>query len=228
MDYDGVMVGAARASDRVYDTIREDILSGRIASGTQLSEVDLADRLGVSRTPLRAALSKLALEGLVDTSRGRTGVVPEVSAESVAELFELREALEVQAARLSAQRGDPAVFTNLAHEFADARRLLASGDRGAYYDVVGRFDEALDDAVNNRSLTAALDTSRLHLARARRVAIDNPERLLQAAVEHGAICRAIAAGDEALATSATVVHLRASLATILATLQSRTDRQGTA
>ncbi|THG29572.1 GntR family transcriptional regulator [Naasia lichenicola] len=222
------MAGVVKASDRVYDTIREDILSGRLPSGTPLSEVELADRLGVSRTPLRAALSKLAAEGLVDTSQGRTGVVPEVSAASVAELFELREALEVHAARLAARRGDPAVFSTLASEFADARRVLRDKGRSDYYDVVSRFDEALDVAIDNRSLRAALDTSRLHLVRARRLASDNPERLLQAAVEHGAICRAIAAGDEALATSATIVHLRASLATILSTLQLRADRQGIA
>jgi len=221
------MVGAARASDRVYDTIREDILSGRLPSGTQLSEVELADRLGVSRTPLREALTRLAAEGLVDTSQGRTGVVPKVSPESVAELFELREALEVHAARLSARRGDPAVFTKLANEFADSRRILRDGDRSAYYGVVARFDQAIDDAVDNRSLSAALETARLHLVRARRIATDNPERLTQAAVEHGAICRAIADRDEALATSAMVVHLRASLATILATLKSRTDRRET-
>jgi DNA-binding GntR family transcriptional regulator len=219
------VVRAVRTSDRVYDAIREDILAGRLASGTHLSEVDLAERLGVSRTPLRAALSRLALEGLVDTTRGRTGIVPDVSAESIAELFELREALEVQAARLSARRGDPTVFTGLAEEFADAARVLSEGGQDAYYDVVARFDEAVNNAVNNRALRVALDTSRLHLARARRVAADNQERLLRAAVEHGNICCAIATGDETLATAATVVHLRGSLATILATLRARADQQ---
>lgn len=220
------MAPATRRSDRVYTAIREEILGGVLGPGAQLSEVDLAERLGVSRTPLRAALSRLALEGLIDTSRGRTGIVPQVSAESVAELFELREALEVQAARLSARRGNPAIFRALADEFADAADMLSDIDQKAYYSVVARFDEAIDEAVSNSSLSAALGRARLHLARARRLAADNRERLLQAADEHGAISRAIANRDEVLATSATVVHLRASLATILATLRARADQQG--
>ncbi len=107
-----------------------------VAAGPRhpLSEIELASRLGVSRTPLRAALARLALKGLVDTNRGRTGIVSDVSAESVAELFELREALETQAARLAARRRDPEVF-------ARSPTSRGRGDPGrtgvdAYYQVV--------------------------------------------------------------------------------------------
>jgi DNA-binding GntR family transcriptional regulator len=113
-----------RVSDRAYQLLRDDIVSWRLLPGTPLSEIELALRLGVSRTPLRSALTRLALEGLVDTSRGRTGVVPDVSARSVAELFELREALETHAARLAARRRDPAVFAALAAALLSA---LAGG-----------------------------------------------------------------------------------------------------
>src|SRR3954463_14656449 len=115
-----------RASDLAYESLRDDILNWRIAPGTALSETELALRLGVSRTPLRAALARLALEGLVDTTRGRTGIVPDVSAESVAELFELREALETHAARLAARRGDPPTFSALAADFGHAGETLAA------------------------------------------------------------------------------------------------------
>jgi DNA-binding GntR family transcriptional regulator len=211
------------ASERVYASLRDEIVGWRIPAGTPLSEVDLAERLGVSRTPLRAALTRLALEGLVDTSQGRTGVVAEMSPGSVSDLFELREALEVHAARLAAQRGDPAAFSGLAAEFDAAAAVLDSGGAGAYYAVIGRFDDAIGDAVGNRSLRSALASTRTHLVRARRMAADNPRRLLQAAAEHAAICRALAERDESLAAAATTVHLRASLATILATLTSRSE-----
>jgi DNA-binding GntR family transcriptional regulator len=210
-----------RASDLAYETLRDDILNWRLAPGTPLSETELALRLGVSRTPLRAALARLALEGLVDTSRGRTGVVPDVSVESIAQQFEVREALELQAARLAARRRDPAVFTELAESFAHATETLASGGTDAYYAVVDRFDEAMDDAVGNPAMRQALDSVRVHLVRARRLAQDNPDRLLQAAAEHRLICEAVRDGDAELAASATAVHLRGSLTTITATLQQR-------
>ncbi len=215
-----------RASDQAYQSLRDDILSWRLAPGTPLSEIELAARLGVSRTPLRAALARLALEGLVDTSRGRTGIVPDMSSESVAELFELREALETQASRLAARRRDPAVFEALVADFAHAGETLAASGIDAYYEAIARFDQAIDAAVGNPALRAALDGVRTHLIRARRMAADNPARLLRAADEHRLICEAIRDGDEALAASATAVHLRASLTAILATLDARASQEG--
>jgi len=215
-----------RASDLAYQQLRDDILSWRLRPGTALSEIELAARLGVSRTPLRAALARLALEGLVDTSRGRTGIVPDVSAESVAELFELREALETQAARLAARRRDPEVFAALVGDFARAGETLAASGIDAYYEAIERFDRAIDDAVGNPAFRTALDGVRTHLVRARRMAADNPARLLRAADEHRLICEAIRDGDEALAASATAVHLRASLTAILATLDERASQEG--
>jgi DNA-binding GntR family transcriptional regulator len=219
-----------RASDQAYARLREEILHWQLVPGTQLSEIELADRLGVSRTPLRAALARLALEGLVDTSRGRTGVVSEVSAASITDLFEVREALETQAARLAARRCDPAVFDELAGRFAAAPELLREAGSDAYYALVAEFDAALDAALGNPVYRGALDGVRLHLARARRIATANPERLVRSAEEHRLICTAIRDADAALAASATTVHLKASLTTILDTLSGRdsADQKGTA
>ncbi|MEO8529480.1 MAG: GntR family transcriptional regulator, partial [Pseudolysinimonas sp.] len=210
-----------RASDKAYQELREEILTWRLLPGTALSEIDLAERLGISRTPLRAALARLSLEGLVDTSRGRTGVVSDVSAASITELFELREALETAAARLASLRRDPAVFERLAERFEAAPLLLKRGDVDAYYALVADFDAALDVALGNAVFRGALDGIRLHLARARRIATDNLERLIRSAEEHRLICAAIRDGDGTFAASATTVHLKASLATILATLETR-------
>lgn len=218
-----------RASDEAYERLREEIVGWRLLPGTLLNETELAERLGVSRTPLRAALVRLSMEGLVDNSRGRTGVVSDVSADSIRDLFELRDVLETHAARLAAQRRDPAVFDELARQFGETAEQLTNNEGvDAYYDVVARFDEAIDEAIGNSVYRGTLRNVRLHLSRARRIASDNAGRLLRSAEEHRMICEAISSGDEAVAASATTLHLRASLATILATLRARALQEGSA
>ena len=209
-----------RASDRAYRTLRDEILDWQLAPGTVLAEVEQASRLGVSRTPLREALARLTADGLVETQSGRGLVVSEASLESVTELFEVREALEAQAAALAAQRRDPLVFEALAAELRASGPLLNDPRRADYYDLVRRVDEAMDDAVANPWLVTQLRSLRTHLVRIRRLSRDNPERLAAAAAEHLLIVEAIAAGDAELARSATLVHLHRSLSNIIATAES--------
>jgi DNA-binding GntR family transcriptional regulator len=208
-----------RASDRAYALLRDEILEWQLAPGTILGEVEQSTRLGISRTPLREALARLIADGLVETQAGRGLVVAEASVDSVAELFEMRLPLEQEAAALAARRRDPRVFEQLRREMADAATLLADPRRHAYYDLVRRFDEAMDDAVGNGYLVAALRGLRTHLERIRRLAHDNPARLSAAASEHLLIIDAIIGGDESLARSATAVHLHQSLRNILETAQ---------
>lgn len=209
-----------RASDQAYASLRDDILEWRLLPGAPLGEVEQSMRLGISRTPLREALARLTSDGLVEALPGRGLVVTAASIESVAQLFEVREALEAKAASLAAERGDRSVFEPLLAEFREATQLLADPTRHGYYDLVRRFDDAIDDAVGNSYLVSALRGLRTHLARIRRLARDNPERLAAAAAEHLLIAEAIVAGDAELARSATIVHLHQSLRTILATAEA--------
>lgn len=209
-----------RASERVYRQIRDEIVAWHLLPGAELSEVDQASRLGVSRTPVREALGRLHGEGLAVVGKGRTLVVSGLSGADVVHLFELREALETQAARLAARRAEPSVFGALAERFATAPSLVRDDDpdRVAYYALVGDLDRAIDDALGSPYLLRALVSLRSHVARVRRLARDNPERLVRAATEHHLIATAIADGDEVLAAQATAVHLRSSLTTVLASL----------
>ncbi len=211
-----------RASDRAYLSLRSEILDADLTPGTVLAEVEQSVRLGVSRTPLREALSRLAAEGLVAPHSGRGVVVSAISADNVAELFELREALETQAARLAARRRNREVFLGLRAEFRDLDALLA--DRHRYYSLVARLDDAIDEATGNPFLVAALDSVRTHIARIRRLSKDNPERLRDAAREHLQIVDAIVDGEESLAASATSLHLHRSLRSILGSLDQTTPR----
>lgn len=210
-----------RASDRAYDAIREEILDGELLPGTVLAEVEQSIRLGVSRTPLREALSRLSADGLVSAHSGRGVVVTDVSLDRITELFEVRQALEEQAARLAARHRDLAVFEELQREFRTADALLTRGAPGLheYYALVARLDRAIDDASGNPFLVSTLAGVRLHVARIRRLSHDNPERLREAAREHLTIIDAIVDGSESLAANATHVHLYRSLRSIVASLE---------
>jgi DNA-binding GntR family transcriptional regulator len=203
-----------RASERAYATLLDEIQVGALAPGTVLGEVEQSTRLGVSRTPLREALRRLASDGLVVQASQRATVVAGIDVDDIGALFELRQALETQAARSAAQRGDRRTFRELADEFAAVD--LADADR--YYALISRFDAAIDAAVDNPYLSAALRSVRTHLVRVRRMARDHPLRLSASAGEHGLIARAIGAGDPELAAHATHVHLHNALTTILEAL----------
>ncbi|QSZ50966.1 GntR family transcriptional regulator [Arthrobacter sp. D5-1] len=208
-----------RASDRAYNALREDIIEWRLRPGTVLAEVEQSERLGVSRTPIREALGRLTAEGLTTAAGGRGVVVTDISLESIDELFELRETLEVRAAALAAQRGEPGIFAELHTQLLLAPELLRDDDpaRHEYYALVGRLDDAIDAAVSNSYLAQAMRSLRVHLVRVRRLAADDTARLHAAAAEHAAIAEAIAAGKPRLAEAATTVHLHRSLTHVKAT-----------
>lgn len=210
-----------RASDRAYATLLDEIQSGALAPGTVLAEVEQAARLGVSRTPLREALQQLSADGLVEQQSPRVTVVTGIDADDIRSLFEIRRALEESAARLAAERGDAELFRALADEFAAAAASLdATTGRDDYYALIARFDEAVDAAVDNDYIAAALRTVRTHLVRVRRMARDKPERLTASVAEHRLIAEALAERDGDLAAHATHVHLRNALTSILDSVQN--------
>lgn len=206
-----------RASDRAYRALLMDIQSGTLAPGSVLAEAGQAARLGVSRTPLREALARLVADGLVVQASPRVTVVADIDTGDIRELFEVRRALEETAARLASARGDAALFAALAAEFTD---MDAAATPDAYYELIARFDAALDAAVANDYLTGALRTIRTHLVRVRRLARDNPARLAASVAEHRLIATAVAHRDAELAAHATHVHLHNALTSILGSLES--------
>ncbi|MFG6492880.1 GntR family transcriptional regulator [Microbacterium sp. P03] len=211
-----------RASDRAYRTLLDEIQNGTLAPGTVLGEVEQATRLGVSRTPLREALGRLAADGLVAQQSARVTVVTGVDADDIRELFDVRRALEEMATRRAAEMADAVAirtFAELAAAFGEAR-LDGDAGRDDYYALIARFDAQLDAAVGNDYLTSALRTIRTHLVRVRRLARDNPDRLAASVAEHRLIAAAIAARDGELAAHATHIHLHNALISILESLDA--------
>lgn len=209
------------ASDRVYAVLREEILAGVLPPGTVLTEVEQGSRLDVSRTPVRGAFTRLLADGLIRSQSPRVLVVSEISAERVVQLYELREALETQAAALAAMRRDPERFEQIRTRLLHAHQLLELGEEGIadYFELVDALDRAIDEAAASEYLSVALESCRLHSSRVRRLSRHNPERLREAANEHLGVVDAILAKDPRLASHATHFHLHRSLTTALASLQ---------
>lgn len=205
-----------RASERAYRALRRDILNWDLAPGAPLAEVELSERLGVSRTPVREAVARLVADGLAAAQRGRGTVVSDVSLDDLTDMFVLRRVLETESARLAAGSDLTHRFIPLAKKFrhvAEDEQTLA--EPGPYYQLISTMDELIDTAAGNEYLSTALSNLRVHLSRVRRMAKDHPTRLAASAVEHSKIAEAIANNDPLLASAATIMHLQASLDHIL-------------
>lgn len=202
-----------RASDLAYQSLRSDIMEGTLSPGSVIAEVEQSEQLGVSRTPVREAISRLLSDGLAEPAPGRGVIVTPISLENVYSLFELRVSLDCTAAALAAGRGDATRFMRLAERFKQAAAVLSAGQGNIaeYYALVDELDTAIDAAAANRYLYQAQSSLRIQLTRIRKLSKTNPVRLAQAADEHAQIARCIASQDAQLAEAATRLHLANAL-----------------
>ena len=137
--------------DQVYDAVRARILSGDLPRGSRLRQAALADELGVSRTPLREALRRLAAEGLVEFEANRGATVADHDFADERQSWLARIALEPGAARLAAERRDPGSIA--AMRGAIAAQRAAGGDPSESYDVNRGFHLALVAGAGNAYLS---------------------------------------------------------------------------
>jgi DNA-binding GntR family transcriptional regulator len=194
------------AADYAYATLRAEILEGRFAPGRRMREIELSEWLGVSRTPVRAALSRLEGEGLVALVP-RTGlVVATLEADAIAELYEMREALEGAAAALAARHAGPRDVAALRDLVEAERHLPADPAARARHNLA--FHQAIYAAAHNRFLVKSLHA--LHDA----IALLGPTtfavegRPEQAEREHARIVEAVAAQQPEEAEAAARSHVR--------------------
>ena len=196
--------------DQVYVAVRERILTGELARGSHLRQEELAAELGVSRTPLREALRRLASEGLVEFNPNRGATVSRDDVANFWHAWAARVAIEPGAARLAAQVCDPEAIAGLRALIGEQR---AGVDRGGDTYTANRdFHLALVAASGNPHLVRFAET--LWVPRiARRIyslqAVD-PGRVLAWADDHDRIVDAIAETDGDLAAALTREHIAAS------------------
>lgn len=205
-----------RATDTVYAAVRKMILSGEAAAGSHLGEAELAESLGISRTPVREALQRLGADGLVDVAPHRGARVASWTREDLEEIFELRSLLEPHAAARAARRGpDPSVLAEL-RDLCDAMESAAeAGEYGQVAELNGRFHAAVVEASGNRRLPAML-TSVMHapliVGTFRRY---DPSELTRSMNHHRELVAALTTRDPAWAESVMRAHIRAAAARVI-------------
>jgi DNA-binding GntR family transcriptional regulator len=181
--------------ERVFEHLREEILSGELPAGTELHEVGLAQSLGVSRGPLREALGRLAAEGLVTITPRRGAVVTKLTRREFVEAYQVREALESLAVRLAVPQLTDEERRRL-HGLSDEMvRLAERGDADGFFDANRRFHQVFVIASGNQRLQ---DMHRQLIAQMARLLAKSQELrggLQQSIAEHQAILEAVDAGD---------------------------------
>ena len=204
--------GPARA--QVYTTLRDAIVSAALAPGRQLSENELAARLGVSRTPIREALQRLREERLVAVVPQLGTFVTHISETAISDAQFVREALEIAAIRgtsLRARDEDLAALEAIIRR-QEAAREAADFDR--FYVLDDDLHHLLCDLSGHEIAWSLSNRAKGHLNRIRRLSLPEPGYLMEMISEHRAVVAAVAAHDPDQAEHALRHHLRMVLSTL--------------
>lgn len=193
-------------ADYVYLMIREAIRTRRYGPGERLREAEVAQWLGVSRTPVREAVSRLTAERLLVESQSRGITVAELEQRQVRELYSLRENLEGMAAGLAAVHASVDEIEALSEILEEAKRRLE--DAEVQHALNDQLHAAICEAANNRYLAEALSKLGDSLDLLQGTTFQVPGRAQAAYEEHARIVAAIAAGDGEAAEAAAREHMR--------------------
>jgi DNA-binding GntR family transcriptional regulator len=198
---------AGSAADRAYAHVKERLLDGRFAAGTLLSENDLAQRLGVSRTPVRHAIVRLEAEGLLELYPKRGALVVPVSPSEADDVLEARLLLERHCARRAALVGRP-LGAELEAAIAEQDESVAAGGAG-FARADRHFHRAIVAAAGNVLLARQYETLRdRHQRIAATLVARDPSRVQRFVAEHREIAAALAAGDADAAERLVTAHLQ--------------------
>ena len=198
--------------DEVYERILLEIVRGELQAGTELKSTQLAQRLGLSRTPVVQALQRLASDGIVTLELNKRAVVRPGAENWLVELHELRELLEPAAAARAAERIRPDDLAWLDDLAAAARPHVADD----WTDAAQRFDFALHLTIADRAGNFALAETIRKIWTFKRISYlalpEKPETLEKGYGEHLAVLEALRARDPETARAAMLFHLRSAVA----------------
>ncbi|MGE0498360.1 MAG: GntR family transcriptional regulator [Ramlibacter sp.] len=194
-----------KMSEQLREKIEELIATGELPPGSSLEEAALAERYGVSRTPVREALIQLATEGLIEMRPRRGAVVTSISPMRLIEMFEVMAELEAMCGRLAARRMTERERLDLAAAHAACEAAL--GERNDYFYCNERFHAAIYAGSHNSFLSEQALQMQRRLRPYRRLQLRVPNRMSASFSEHSEIVRAIVDGDAQAAAQAMRDHV---------------------
>ena len=192
----------------VQAAIRDAIVRAELPPGAKLSENELADRFGVSRTPIREALGRLRDDRLVQVVPQLGTFVARISIQAISDAHFIREALECAAIRPAAEQAGEEDMAALEENIRSQERVRDSGDLDAWYLLDDAYHRYLCDLSGHPAVWPVSERAKSHLNRLRRISLSLPDYLPEMVVEHREIATAVGARDADGAEEALRHHLR--------------------
>jgi GntR family transcriptional regulator, rspAB operon transcriptional repressor len=199
---------------QIHTQLRDWIVTGRSKPGELMSEPKLAERFGLSRTPIREAIKKLEEEGLLDIFPQVGSVVAPINVDVVRDSQFIRETLECRTIELAVAAATARDIARLRRLIKEQRGLVERSDREGFFRSDDRFHEALMQMSGRRSAWRIVMTTKAQLDRVRYLSLEDNDWLAMVFGEHCGIVEAVASRDAARAVSAMQAHLRTVLAAI--------------
>ena len=193
--------------DVVFNTLRQAILRGELKPGERLMEIQLANKLGVSRTPIREAIRKLELEGLVLMIPRKGAEVAEITEKNMRDVLEVRKALEELAVQLACEKITDEEIEEMKKAAEEFKMILKSKDITEIAEADVRFHDIIYMATDNQKLIHLLNKLREQMYRYRVEYLKNPDVHEQLTQEHEEIVYHIKRREKVEATAVTCQHI---------------------
>ncbi len=205
----------------VCENIRQAITDGTFSPGERLMEIQLADEMGVSRTPVREAIRKLEMEGFVVMIPRRGTYVADISIRDITEIYEIRTCLDILAAGLAAERITDEELEVLNRHLVEFSTAIAAEDMEKIVEVDIAFHEVLYMASRNARLHSIINNLREQVTSIRGRSMSYPGRLTETMDEPRALVDSIAARDVERAQNAARVHIENAEHTLMKSITPR-------
>jgi len=188
-------------SEDIAESIKTAIIKGKFKPGEKISEGELAESMGISRTPLREAFRKLENEGFIQITPRKGAVVSDIDADEAINLYEIKSTLEGLAARLAAANMKEKDISKLEKVNDELKELIDKNDLESFYRVHTRFHAGFVKACGNKRLIQMISNLNDHFNRFGIISLTLPGQFENAIEQHAQIIEAFKSGDESLVES---------------------------